>query len=528
MTKRMFLLFLAILLVSCSGEDSVLQSTPKAETPVSTQLRPPAYLPSPGAPGEFQPIACRFALPESIVEGEDVECGFLTVEEHREIDSSQRARFIRLAVAIFHPPGGATQPDPVIYLSGGPGASALELIRYQYDLMSLPVFNTGRDLVMFDQRGVGLSQPALDCPMFDELSLELLDRQVDGRQVDDQEISNLFLRTLETCQEELSEVADLSSYNSSASAADVNDLRRALGYQQVNLWGGSYGTRLALEVMRSYPEGLRSVVLDAVYPPDVDLYLEAPVNFNRALERLFEACAGNSVCSQAYPDLRGVFFETVARLDAEPVLTEVVNPFTGEEYDAWMNGNTLLALTFQLLYDSKIRYLIPQFIYAASQGDYTAFERVRGNLMGLMGVSSRGMMFSVQCHEELAFSSPGEFRRMMERYPELGAMYESALLGGLAYQACESWGAGRAEENANRPVSSDIPTLIMNGEFDPITPPAWGLHAAETLSKSFVYEYPGIGHGASAVEGCPSQMMVAFLENPDVAPSGNCISEMMR
>ena len=526
--RSIVVVFLILSLDACSAQGSAEAFPTSTSIPTPTRKSPPAYLPGPSAPGEYQPAACRFVLPEEMVEGEDVECGYLTVEERREVDHSPQARLIRLAVAVFHPPGGATQPDPVIYLSGGPGASALELMRYQFDFMSLPVFAADRDLVMFDQRGVGLSQPALDCPMFDELSLDLLDRQVDSRQVDDQEIVNLFLETLVGCQAELSQVAELSAYNTKASAADVNDLRQALGYQQVNLWGGSYGTRLALEVMRRYPEGLRSVVLDAVYPPDVDLYTEAPANFNRALERLFEACAHNSVCNQAYPDLRAVFFETVARLDANPVLREIENPFTGEEYQAWMDGNTLLALTFQLLYDSKIRYLIPQYIYAANQGDYTAFDRIRGNLMGLMKVSSRGMMFSVQCHEELTFSSMEEFRLAMTRYPELGSMYESALLGGLAYEACELWGAGRAEASANQPVYSDIPTLVMNGEFDPITPPAWGMHAAETLRKSFVYEYPGIGHGASVAEGCPSRMMVAFLEDPDAAPSDDCISEMIK
>lgn len=521
-------LSLSLCLAACNGR-GVSDAIPEATaTPAPTRDGPPAYLPPPGSAGEFQPAACRFVLPEDMVEGEDIECGYLTVGERRDKNPPQPGRLIRLAVAIFHPPGGTTQPDPVIYLSGGPGASALELMRYQIEFMSLPVFATGRDLVMFDQRGVGLSQPALDCPMVDELSLDLLDRQVAGRLLDDQEIAGLFLETLENCQSKLAETADLSAYNSAASAADVEDLRLALGYQQVNLWGGSYGTRLALEVMRQYPQGIRSVVLDAVYPPDVDLYLEAPANFNRALERLFEACAANAVCHQAYPDLREVFFATVQRLDADPVLREIENPFTGEKHEAWMNGNTLLALVFQLLYDSKIRYLIPQYIYAASQGDYTAFDRVRGNLMILAKVSSRGMMFSVQCNEELAFSTQQEFQMAIARYPELGGMYESAMMGELAYQACEMWGAGHAPANANQPVYSDIPTLLMDGEFDPITPPSWGLHAAETLEKAFVYVYPGIGHGASSIEGCPSQMMTAFLEEPAVAPNADCIEAMRR
>jgi pimeloyl-ACP methyl ester carboxylesterase len=306
----------------------------------------------------------------------------------------------------------------------------------------------------------------------------------------------------------------------------VNDLRLALGYDQVNLWGGSYGTRLALEVMRRYPLGLRSVVLDSVYPPDVDLYAEAPANFSRALDRLFAACAANPICDQAYPNLRNDFFETVQRLDAPPVLREIQNPFSGEKYETWMDGGTLLALTFQLLYDSKLRFLLPGQIYAASQGDYTAFDRVRGALIGQLGLSSRGMMFSVQCNEELPFSSLESLKLGQESHPEISALYESALLGELTFRICEKWGAGQAEASANQAVHSDIPTLVMSGEFDPITPPAWGRHAAESLEKAFFYEYPGLGHGTSVVEDCPRGMMTAFLANPAAPPADACIGEM--
>lgn len=483
----------------------------------------PAYPSAPSGPGIFQPAACPFALPPDLVQREDVECGYLFVQENR---LAPQGRLIRLAVAVFHRPGGANYPDPIVYLSGGPGASALELIRYQFDLLSEPVFAAGRDLVVFDQRGVGLSRPALDCPGYDELGADLLDRQVDGHDVSEEEAGDLVLESLRTCREDLSKVADLSAYNTAASAGDVEDLRLALGYQQVNLWGGSYGTRLALEAMRRYPDGLRSVVLDAVYPPDVDLNAEAPANYWRALERMFSACETNPVCSKAYPDLRRVFFETVDRLNADPVSREVEDPFTGESYQSWMNGDTILALTFQLLYDSKIRYLIPQYIYAASQEDYSAFDQVRGGLIGLMSLSSRGMMFSVQCHEELAFSSLEAFRAELARYPELSGMYANSILGGLAYRACQVWDAGRAEDSANQPVYSAAPTLLMNGEFDPITPPAWGQRAAETLDHVYIYVYPGVGHGASGVEGCPQHMMSAFLLNPAAAPDDACIGRM--
>jgi pimeloyl-ACP methyl ester carboxylesterase len=522
---KVVVFFLIVSLTACGGEP-LLSSQVMVETPAFYPTSPPAYPARSASPGTFQPTACRFALPDDLQEGEDVECGYLTVKEGRGDEENQSSRLIQLAVAIFHPSGGATHPDPVIYLSGGPGASALELIRYQFEALSEAVFTSGRDLIVFDQRGVGLSQPALDCPGFDELSLDLMDREVDGSPVSEDEILDLYLASLETCRVELSKTADLTAYNTAASARDVNELIQALGYQEANLWGGSYGTRLALEVMRRYPDPLRSVVLEAVYPPDVDLYVEAPANFNRALEKLFEACASNQVCNRAYPDLREVFFDTVSHLNSQPVLREIENPFTGEKYQGWMDGNTLLGLTFQLLYDSRIRYLIPQYIYAASQDDYTTFDLTRGSLIGLIKLSSRGMMFSVQCHDELPFSSPDEFHAALSSYSELGTMYDSSLLGGMAYRACETWGAGVADPTANQPVTSDLPTLVMSGEFDPITPPEWGQRAARHLENSYSFEFPGAGHGASGAGSCPRQMMIAFLDQPAIKPDSSCMSQM--
>ncbi len=477
-------------------------------------------------PGILRPSACPFAAPEDLVEGEDVECGYLPVYEDRLSDTPADGGLIRLAVAVFHPPGGPTQPDPVIYLSGGPGASILKTIQGQYEFLSEPVFTTGRSLIVFDQRGIGLSQPALDCQEFTELSQELLDRQLEGQSISEEEVTKLTFESLEACRDRLVQSANLSAYNSLSSAADVHELRLALGYEKVNLWGGSYGTRLALEVMRRYPDDLRSVVLDAVYPPDVDLYVSGMANFDRSLTALFESCAANPVCVQNYPDLQGVLFSTVERLNGEPAMREITHPFTWESVEARISGDVLLAIVFQMLYDSKLRYFIPRIIYDVSAGDFNYIDQVYSSMLGMASIASRGMMFSVQCHEELAFSSQAAFEAELERYPELAGMYRHSILGGLAYRLCATWSAGAAEASANQPVESEVPTLILSGEFDPITPPAWGFQAAETLENAFAYVYPGIGHGASVADPCPMSMMINFLEDPQQEPEASCINEM--
>ena len=471
----------------------------------------------------FEEALCPFAIPGGQEEGETIECGYLVVPEARADPDSPT---IRLAVAIFRRPGGAAHADPIIYLSGGPGGSALEFIGLTFGRLIEPVFAANRDIILFDQRGVGYSEPALDCPKMNELGLELLDNELDGVQLDDQEMFDLMLETLMACKDDLSAVANLSAYNSVANAADVNDLRIALGYDLVNLWGASYGTRLALGVMRDYPDGVRSVVLDSVYPPDVDLYLEAATNVDRAFNVLFNGCAADDACNAAYPGLRSVLFDTVDRLNETSAGFQITNPFTRESYDALLDGNGLLDSLFQMLYDTDVLPSLPQIIYDTREGDFNTIALIFGSLLAQQEAVSRGMQFSVQCHEELAFSSLERFEAVLADYPDLAGFLEYSVVGKLSFKVCAGWDSGQADALENEPVTSDIPTLVMAGEFDPITPPAWGRQAAETLPGGYFFEYPGVGHGASVVAGCPRDMLVAFLNDPAVAPDDACIGEM--
>lgn len=492
-----------------------------AQSPTATQTLAPLeidYEPL------FQEADCQFELPPGQEQGETVECGYLEIPENR---TDPNSRQIRLAVAIFRHPEGATHPDPIIYLSGGPGGSSLELINLAFDQVFAPYFTSGRDLIFFDQRGVGFSKPALDCPAVQDLSLDLLDNQVGGKRISDQEAYDLILNSFLDCGNDLEGQADLTAYNTSTNAADVNDLREALGYDQVNLWGVSYGTRLALGVMRDYPEGLRSVILDSAYPPDVDLYLDAPENADRAFDVLFESCAEDLNCNQHYPDLREVFFDTVDLLEARPYKTAIVNPLTGENFDALIDGETLMGLIFQLLYETELLTNLPMYIYQANQGDFDMLSRIYGLLLVEIPLISRGMNLSVQCNEEMAFSSLEAFRNALADYPQLALLFSFSTLGEMGFQICREWNSGRAEAVENEPVYSQIPTLILAGEFDPITPPAWGLQAKQTLENSYYYEFPGVGHGASTVEGCPRQITLDFLQDPQQAPDDSCIDEMI-
>jgi pimeloyl-ACP methyl ester carboxylesterase len=501
--------------------------TPVSETSEPADTKEPAG--SQAKYGEnFEVASCPFGLPPGQVDGETVECGYLTVPENRNDPDS---REIRLAVAIFHPPEG-TQPsevspkaDPLIFLEGGPGGSALKIRVPTFDAFFVPMFAANRDIVVFDQRGTGFSEPALECPGYTELYLDLLDLEVGGQQLNSQEILERKVETFQACAEELSQVADLSAYHTAANAADVNDLRLALRYDQVNLWGGSYGTRLALEVMRAYPEGVRSAILDAPYPPEVDAYVDTPGSYARALSVLVERCASDEACNAAFPELRDTLFETVDRLNESPASLEVVHPLTGEHYARRLDGDGLLELVFRSLYDTALLPQLPQAIYDASEGTFTAFQRTMAIDILRQYIRNWGMYFSVLCHDEIPFSTWQEFKAAVAEHPEFAGFFGGFEVGGLSYQVCPGWGAGQAEINADEPVGNDIPAIVLTGEYDPIIPPNWGEQIAETLPGSHFFQFSGMGHGVLGAD-CPRSLVFAFLDDPVLAPDDACVAEM--
>jgi pimeloyl-ACP methyl ester carboxylesterase len=445
----------------------------------------------------FEAAPCAFALPAGRTEGTSVRCGSLVVPENRE---QPDGRAVRLAVAIFKNPAGTTAADPIVYLSGGPGGSALEYLSRSFDLLFGGLTASGRDVVVFDQRGVGVSVPALDCPLDTSTTPQWL-----------------------ACADSLRTRADLTQYHTAANASDVEDLRRVLGYERINLWGTSYGTRLALDVMRDHPRGLRSVVLDSVYPADVDLYVEAPANAQRAIDQLFASCAADPTCAQSYPDLARTLVSAMAQLDAQPARLHTVVPFTGQGIDLTLTGTDLAAVLFRFLYVSDLVPFLPRMIHDAAFGRYTIIERYLGAFIADADAVSTGMQISVMCHDEAAFSSKAAQEASAAAFPLAGPVFREGPIGAQAFDICAGWGAGRAAEVENAPVSSDVPTLLLAGELDPITPPEWAHRAARTLPGGRAYTFTALGHGIGH-EPCGRAMMLAFLKDPAAPPDASCAS----
>jgi len=473
-------------------------------------------------PVKFESAPVLFEVPY----GKTVECGYLTVPEDR---SQLGGPTIRLYVAIFKSISMNPAPDPVVYIAGGPGEKAVESValtfneRFAHFLVGRDGI-VGRDFIVFDQRGTGYSEPALDCPEVVELAYEFLPLDLTP-----EESTVMSTEAICDCRDRLvSEGVNLTAYNSTESAADLNDLRLALGYEEWNLYSISYGTKLALTAMRDYPEGIRSVILDSTYPLQVNSYVELPANLDRALSVFFDGCAADPACSQAYPDLENAFWELVGQLDASPVTLPVTQPLSGETYDVLVDGDGLIGFVHQSLYSTEIIPFLPKIIYDARDGSYDIMALLMGSLLADTEFISHGMHYSVQYSEELSFSTPEELTTACDDYPALqDYFYDLCNTDHGVYAIAQDWGAGKADPVENEPVTSDIPTLILAGEYDPVTPPAWGQMVAGDLSNSYYLEFPGVGHGvAISGEWYPMDIALAFLDDPTALPDNICVAGM--
>ena len=370
-----------------------------------------------------------------------------------------------------------------------------------------------RDFILLDQRGTGYSQPRLDCPERADLAAALLDKGLSAVE-NHQAILDAFRR----CRERLAaEGIDLSAYHSAASATDLNDLRSALGYESLNLYSVSYGTRLALTLMRDYPQAVRSVVLDSAYPLQVNLYTALAPNADRAFNVFFNRCAADPNCSTAYPDLRLVFYGLVDELNARPLTVSLVAG--GAERIVRLDGGLLIDVLFVGLYNPAITASMPQMIFDILQWEYGI---LRDRLALYFDASSAlGMQMAVQCTEELPFNAPEvAYAAAQGVQPQIAAFYPPSVQP--LFEVCQEWSSAPPDPRENLPVSSDLPTLVLAGEHDPITPPEWGRMVAADLSNAYFYEFPANGHWVTRSSHCALQMALAFWENPNVDPGSVC------
>lgn len=493
----------------------------RTPTSTATPLPPsPTHTPAPLTTLSYTPIfsdtTCWFSVPASA----SVTCGYVSVPQDRYDPSSNN---IKLAVAIYH----ATKPDPaavpVVFLQGGPGGAAVKLTADNYGVLVEP-FLAKRDFIAFDQRGTGLSIPALGC---DEL--EQVYKQDIAGQIPVSSREYIYTNAFRSCHGSL-EIAgiDLASYTTQAGSDDLKDIVTALGYNQVDLYSVSYGTRLALITMRDHPEIVQSAALDSVVPVEVKLYDEQPLLYRDSLQALFDTCAENMDCNSSYPDLGNVFWDLVAKLDSDPVKISVLLPDgTNTEY---VSGSDLIGMTLSLLKSTSLISIAPRVIFEVNAGDYSAFKAVQSSLPYEFQGINIGLYVSVMCHEQILASTAQDLQTAMDSNHDVGRYFWLPFFGDAKsfFKTCDVWGAQPPTPGENSPVTSDIPTLIIEGKFDPTTPPSFGKQVAENLSSSYYMELPDAGHTPTTSDpsGCAFQTMLAFFDDPKTKPDMNCLSEI--
>lgn len=458
---------------------------------------------------------CDFDVPAGV----DIECGTLEVPADRD---DPDAGEIELAYGVIRSESDDPADDPLVYLSGGPGQSTLELVPDAFGQVYEPL-TADRDLVLLDQRGTGLSEPSLACDEYTEWGQETL-----GAGIPEEELEAQAVQAIEECRARLvDEGVDFADYSSTASAADLEDLRVALGYDEWNLYGISYGTRLAQTAMRDFPEGIRSVVLDAGYPVDADLYEETPGNAVRAMEALFATCADDPACAAQNPDLATTFAALVSELNATPAPVTVVDVTSGERLQEELDGDSLVGFLFQTLYSTELIPYLPEIITAARGGELGTIGLLLGAQSQQLGAISLGQQLSVQCQEEVPFGTREAVAGAAAEHPLVAGFFEGApTLGSGIFDVCDSWGAGEPGPAADDAVTSDIPALVLAGELDPITPPRWGEDIAAGLSNSFFVTFPFTGHGSVPSRPCAVSITREFLDDPTSEPATGCVEDV--
>jgi pimeloyl-ACP methyl ester carboxylesterase len=457
-----------------------------------------AVSPAPAEPlpvPRFESADCPFEVPEDA----RVRFGRLVVPAVRPYEPGDTT--ISIAVLVLGSRSQNPRPDPVLYLEGGPGGPSLA---YFDDWIASPILDH-REIILFDQRGVGYSSPDLPCP-----EIRTARQEADGPGFSDAEAVRRMLESARTCAARLEAGGiDLAAFNTAESARDLADLRQVLGIAEWNLYGISYGTRLALRVMHEDPEGIRSVVLDSVVDPAADEYGSAPGNARSAFGRLMDAVEADPLARCAFPGLRGLLEETASSLDRDPRIARIRLP-GGKAGTVRIGGDALYDAIYSFLYDPDSIPYLPLFIRAVASGDVSHLAMFAEDL--LYDDLSDGLYYALQGHDEAPFT---------EVSADPGGGYDPLR---LEREMALAFGSGRADWVANAPLESDIPALVLAGGFDPITPAEGSRRVAERMTKGTFLLFPGLGHAVSMSSG-PESLVAAFFEDPSGKPDAGGMPE---
>lgn len=475
---------IALAALACSGTEGA-DGPDRTEGETSTTS-------APAAEPTFERAPCEVVVPAD----RPVECGTVEVPvRHEDPDGPT----LELAVVVIRSTAAEVEPDPVVYLHGGPGSGRLD---QGFAAVGANPFLGRRDLIFFDQRGTGRSTPDLNCP---ERELAFVAVLTQTRPFDEE--LRLVGDAVAACHARLrDEGVDLDAFDTVQNAQDLAVVRQALGVREWNLWGASYGTRLALEALRHHPEGIRSVILDSVYPPTAGGGDPAESG-RRAFAALAAGCAADPVCDTANPDVEATLERAARALDRQPYA------FTWQRPDGPVElalvGDDLVGGLFNALYDTALVPLLPGAITSMSVGDRTLVPLVADTGIPFINDATEGAFFSVECADNGARMDRARVEELRRDPGRAGLLLLSTW-----QPFCERWPVEQLPSTFGDPVRSDVPALVVAGEYDPITPPGDSRAAAEALGRATFVQVPRGGHTPLFDTECTTDLALRFLDAP--------------
>jgi pimeloyl-ACP methyl ester carboxylesterase len=420
------------------------------------------------------------------------ECGVLTVPEN---PHEPHGRQVGLRIARVAAISRRKQPDPLFVLAGGPGAAAGSF--YAAVAPAFARILRERDIVLVDQRGTGGSN-ALECPQAEDLIGRASQAEITARTRD--------------CLATLAPRADVAYYTTSLAVQDLEQARAALGYARINLYGASYGTRVAQQYLRHFPALTRSVILDGVVPVGQPMGLATAGDAERALEDILQRCARDVDCRGRFGDPLADYHAVRAALRLSTVPISVHDPATGDDTSFEFGADHLASVLRLMSYTSEYAALLPLVLHAAAaHEDYAPLaaqslmvERAYAQSIAV------GMHNSVACAEDVPFFAAQPIDRAGLAATYLG----TRQLDGLE-AVCRVWPRGPVDEDLHAPLTSEVPALLLSGSDDPATPPAYAHRAAGAFTHHLEVVLEGFGHGQLTAP-CLDRVMAQFIARASV------------
>jgi len=429
----------------------------------------------------------------------EAQCAQFSVAENR---AEPAARTLSLRIARIKARIAGTHEDPVIFLAGGPGQSAVDA--YVSVQAGLARINRHRDILLIDQRGTGGSN-RLACASPDPDAAMPADAQT-------------WRKLAQECLEKIKPIADARFYTTSDYIDDLEAVRTSLGIAQVNLIGGSYGTRVALEYLRRHPAVVRSVIVDGVVPPELALGADHARNLDQALTNIFSACSANAECKARHGDPMQVLGRLQKEVGLAPRPVSFREPTDFTPRTGTLNRDVLAAVIRLFAYKPESAALLPLWIAEAGNGNaaplYAQIDLLSRHLEEQL---AHGMELSVLCAEDAATLRADP----LDAQTVLGA----GLVEGMLAQ-CEVWPRGHMPTDFKQALKSDKPVLILSGEHDPVTPPRYAEQVVATLSNGRHIEAPGQGH-ITMNSGCIPRLLAQFIDTTDAkALNAECVKDL--